>query len=206
MTMQIREIPRDALELGFRSARLPLTVAGKLLAGGEQSWRPALVFDKVEAGLKDLVGRATGDETLHASARLLRAEVAKREEANAERAHAVEVEQQAEAHAEARRHELAAEREAVQEAESERERQIEHAERDARERAANEAEAKRSATRTTAAKRKQAASKRATRAAAERLDAESQALSAEQAAVRARGETLDLDRAVQAKRSARRSS
>jgi DNA repair exonuclease SbcCD ATPase subunit len=205
MTMQIKEIPRDALQLGFRGARVPLTVAQKLLARGDSNWPPALMFDKVEAGVKDLVGRATRDETLHASARLLRAEVTKREEAMAERAHAVEVEQQAEARAEARRDELGAKRDAVEDAEAERERQIEQAEREARERASKEAEAKKSATRTTAAKRKQAVSKRATRADAERLEAQAQALRTEQAAVQARGETLDLDKAVQAKKSARRS-
>jgi hypothetical protein len=205
MTMQIKEIPRDALELGFRSARLPLTLAEKLLARSDSNWPPALVFDKVEAGVKDIVGRATGDETLQASARLQRATVTRREEAMAERAHAAEVEQQAEARAEARRDELAAEREAVEDAEAQRKEQIERAEREARERAAKEAEAKRSATRTTAGKRKQDVSKRATRADAERLEDESQALRAKQAAVEARGETLDLDKAVQAKKSARRS-
>jgi hypothetical protein len=205
MTMQIKEIPRDALELGFRGARLPLTVAEKLLARGDSGWPPALVFDKVEAEVKDIVGRATRDETLQASARLQRANVTKREEAMAERAHAAEVGQQAEARAEARRDEQAAKREAVEDAEAQREQQIEQAEREARERAAKEAEAKRSATRTTAAKRKQAASKRATRADAERLENESQALHAKQAAVEARAETLDLDKAVQAKKSARRS-
>jgi colicin import membrane protein len=205
MTMQIKEIPRDALELGFRSARLPLTVAEKLLARSDSSWPPALVFDKVEAGVKDIVGRATHDETLQASARLQRAKVTKREEAMAERAHAAEVQQQGEARAEARRAELASKREAVEDAEAQRERQIEQAELEARERAAQEAEAKRSATRTTAAKRKQAVSKRATRADVERLEAESQALRAKQPAVEARGETLDLDKAVQAKKSARQS-
>src|SRR5829696_654622 len=186
MTMQIKEIPRDALELSFRGARLPVTVAEKLLARGDSSWPPALVFDKVEAGVKHIVGRATRDETLQASGRLQRAEVTKRQEAMAERARAAEEEQQAEARADARLDDLATKREA-------------------RERAAKEAEAKRSATRTTAAKRKQAVSKRATPADAERLEAESQALRAEQAAVEARGETLGLDKAVQAKKSARRS-
>jgi hypothetical protein len=205
MTMQLKNISRDALDLGFRGARLPLTVTERVLVRGQQGWPPTLLFDKVEAGVKDLVARATGDETLHASARLLRAEVAKREEAMAERAHAAEVEQRAEAHAEARRDELEAQRDAVEDAEAEREREIERAEREARERAAKEAEAKRSATRTTAAKRKQAVSRRATRADAQRVEAESKALRAEQAAVRARGETLDLDKAVQAKKSARRS-
>ena len=94
--MHIQEIPRDALEYGFRGARLPLTVAGKLLARGDSNWPPALMFDKVEAGVKAIVGRVARDETLQSSARLQRADVTKREEAMAERARAG-VEQQAEA-------------------------------------------------------------------------------------------------------------
>jgi hypothetical protein len=207
MTMQITQIPRDALDLGFRGARLPLTVAASVLARGRDSssWPPVLMFDKVEAGVKDLVGRATHDDTLRATARLQRAEVDKREEALVTRARAAEVEQAAEARAEARRGDLEAEREAMEEADAERERQIEEAEREARQRAAKEAEAKRAATRTTAAKRKKAVGKRASQAQAERLASESEALRAEQQAVEARGEVLDLDKAVEAKKSARQS-
>lgn len=205
--MQITKIPRGALDLGFGGARLPLTVAAGVLARGRDtsSWPPVLLFDKVEAGVKDAVGWATHDDTLRAAARLQRAEVDKREEALVKRARAAEVERSAEARAEARRDDLESEREAIEEADAERERQIEEAEREARERAAKEAEAKRAATRTTAAKRKKAVSKRATQADAERLTSESEALRAEKQAVEARGEVLDLDKAVEAKKAARRS-
>ena len=205
--MQITQIPRDALDLGFRGARLPLTVAASVITRGRDtaSWPPVLMFDKVEAGVKDIVGRATHDATPGAGARLQRAEIDKREEALVKRARAAEVEQAAEARAEARRDDLEAEREAIEEADAERERQIEEAEREARERAAKEAEAKRAATRTTAAKRKKAVAKQAARADAERLASESEALRAEQQAVEAGGGVLDLDKAVEARKSARRS-
>jgi hypothetical protein len=207
MTMQINQIPREALELGFKGARLPLTVAERVLGRGQDtsSWPPVLMFDKVEAGVKEILGQATHDDALLATARLQRSEVDKRQEAMAKRARAGEVELEAETRAEDRREQLDAQREAIEESDAEREQRIEEAEREAHERAAREAAAKRSATRTTAAKRKQAVDKRAARSEAERLRAEAKALRAEEAAVEARGETLELDKAVQAKKSARRS-
>jgi phage-related minor tail protein len=207
MTMQISQLPRDAVELGLRGARLPLTVAERVFRRGHETstWPPVAVFDKVEAGVKDMVGWATHDDTLRAAARLQRSEVAKREDAMTARAQATEVEAEAEARTRARRKELDAERDAVDAADAERERRIDEAEQEAHQRADKEAAAKRTATRTTAAKRKQAVGKRAARADTERLRAEADALKAEKAAVEARGETLKLDKTVQAKKSARRS-
>lgn len=208
MTMRIDQIPRTALDLGLRSARLPLTVAETVLARGQDtsSWPPALLFDRVEAGVKDLVGRATHDEALQAAARLQRAEVAKREEALVRRSKAVDVAAGAEARADDRLAQLEAEREALDTESAERAQQIDEAEREAHERAAREAAAKRSATRTTAAKRKKAVAKQAARSDADRLRSEAEALRVEEAAVEARGDALDLDRAVEAKKSERRST
>jgi hypothetical protein len=205
--MQISQLPRDAVELGLRGARLPLTVAERVLGRGRDTstWPPVVAFDKLEAGVKDIVGRATHDDTLRATSRLQRSEVAKREDAMASRAQAAELEAEAEARTRARREQLDAEREAVDAADAARERRIDVAEQEARERAAKEAAAKRAATRTTAAKRKQAVGKQAARADAERLRSEADALRTEEAAVEARGEALKLDRAVEAKKSARRS-
>ena len=205
--MQISQLPRDAVELGLRGARLPLTVAERVFGRGHDTstWPPVVVFDKVEAGVKDIVGRATHDDTLLAAAHLQRSEVAKREDAMTARAQATEVETEAAARTRARREELDAERDAVDAADAERERRIDEAEQEAHQRTAREAAAKRTATRTTAGKRKQAVGKRAARADTERLRAEADALEAEEAAVVARGETLKLDSAVRAKKSARRS-
>lgn len=206
MSLRPNQIPRDALALGLCTARLPLTVAEKVLARGHDTstWPPVVLFDKVEAGVKEVVGRVTHDETLRSSAHLQRAEITKRDEASFARARAAEVEMDAEARAEARRAELDAERDEVDAADAEGERQIEEAEREARQRGAREAAAKRSATRTTAAKRKQAVDRRAARADAARLSSEADALKAKERAVKARGKALELDGAVHAKKSARR--
>lgn len=205
--MRIEQIHRGALQLGLRGARLPLVVAGRILAPGRDTsdWPPVLVFDKAGACVKDLVGRATGDEMLQGLARLQRAEIDKREEARSKRASAAKVERIAEERVESRRADLEAEREALRATEAEREQQVERAEREAHDRVAREAAAKKAATRTTAAKRKKAVDERAARAESQRLQSEAEALRAEETAVAARGEILDIGKAVEAKKSARRS-
>lgn len=218
--MRIKEIPRDALELGFRSVRLPLSVAGKVLTrGGDTStWGPVLLFDKAEAGVKDIVGRVTGDDTLRVAARLQRGEVAKREEALAQRARPTVVGERADRRADAKvgHDALESRRPAVEVAEvdvveverereiEEAEREVEEAEREARERTARETVAKEEATRTTASTRKKAAAKRSAKAGAQRVGAEAEALGAAKAAVEAGGDEPVLDEAVQAEKSARR--
>jgi uncharacterized protein YjbJ (UPF0337 family) len=206
--MQVTQIPRKAIQFGLWGARLPLTLAERVLARGQEdtsTWPPNLAFDKVEAGVKDVVGRATRDDTLVTAARLQRAEITRLESARAARVHATKVVDDAEAAAQARREELDGQREAVETAAAEGERRIEEAQRDTEQRAAKEAEAKRSATRTTAAKRRQAVDKQATRTDMQRARSQGEALRTEKAAVRARGKALELDAAVQAKKSSRRS-
>ena len=205
--MELNLISRSAVEWGLRGARVPLTMTEWVLGGGHDtsSWPAVIMFERFEAGMKDAVGRATNDDTLRAAARLQRAEAAERENAMAHRTRAAEVETEAERRQQRRHEQTAAERDAVATEAAEQDRRVEEAEEEVHQRAAREAEAKRAATRTTAAKRKQAAGKQATRSRAEVLDAEADALRARQAAVTARGEALDLDRAVETRKSARRS-
>jgi hypothetical protein len=200
--MQVTQIPRQAVQFGLWGARLPLTLADRVLARGQEdtsTWPPNLAFDKFEAGVKDIVGLATRDDTLVTAARLQRAEITRLESARAARGHATKVVD------EARREELDGQREAVEAAADEGERRIDDAEREAEQRAAKEAEAKRSATRTTAAKRRQAVGKQAARTDVQRARSRGEALRARKGAVEARGKALELDGAVQAKTSSRRS-
>lgn len=206
--MQVTRIHRQAVQFGLWGARLPLTLADRVLARGQDdtsTWLPNVAFDKVEAGVKDIVGRATGDDTLVTAARLQRAEIARLESARAARVHATKVVDDAQAAAQGRREELDGRREAVEAAADEGERRIDDAEREAEQRAAKEADAKRSATRTTAAKRRQAVGRQAARTDVQRASSRGEALRAQKGAVRARGKALELDGAVQAKKSSRRS-
>jgi hypothetical protein len=206
--MQVAQIPRHAVQFGLWGARLPLTLAERVLARGQEdasTWPPNLAFDKLEAGVKDIVGRATHDDTLVSASRLQRAEITRLESARSAREQATKVVDDAQAAARARREELDGQREAVAAAADEGERRIEAAEREAQQRASRAAEAKRSATRTAAAKRRQAIDQRAARSDVQRARSQGEALRTQKAAVRARGKALELDEAVQAKKSSRRS-
>ena len=123
--MRVTQIPRQAVQFGLWGARLPLTLADRVLIRGHEdtaTWLPNLAFDKVEAGVKDIVGRATRDDTLVTAARLQRAEITRLESARAARVHATKVVDDAEAAAQARREELDGQREAVDAAADEGER------------------------------------------------------------------------------------
>jgi hypothetical protein len=207
--MQVTQIPREAVQFGLWGARLPLILAERVLARGQEdtsTWLPNLAFDKVEAGVKDIVGRATHDDTLVTAARLQRAEITRLESARAAREHAANVVDHAEAAAKARREDLDGQRETVEAAAEEGKRRIEEAAREAEQRVAKEAETKRSATRTTAAKQRQAVSKQAARTDVQRARSQGEVLRTQKTAVRARGKALELDGAVQAKKSSRRSA
>ena len=98
--MRVTQIPRQAVQFGLWGARLPLTLADRVLIRGQEdtaTWLPNLAFDKVEAGVKDIVGRATRDDTLVTAARLKRAEITRLERARAARVHATKVVDDAEA-------------------------------------------------------------------------------------------------------------
>ena len=57
----------QVLKLGFRGARLPLTIAERVveITGADvATWPPVLLYDTVEGQAKQLVGRLVGDEDL----------------------------------------------------------------------------------------------------------------------------------------------
>jgi hypothetical protein len=63
MTMQIRQIPRNAVRTGFRAARLPLTVAETVLRR-EEEWLPTRAYETIESRFKQVIGRAVRDDEL----------------------------------------------------------------------------------------------------------------------------------------------
>lgn len=61
--MQIRQIPQVAVRIGFRTARLPLTVAETVFRRDDE-WLPTHAYETVEARFKQVVGRAVRDHEL----------------------------------------------------------------------------------------------------------------------------------------------
>lgn len=204
--MNINQINRWTLRMWLRGVRFPLTVVETVVRRGDDMapWPPALAFEMFEGKVNEAVGRITRDDTLLEMASLQRAEVALRRQAMALESHAsstiVDVERTAEAEKARldRRREAADQRSRARKAQAEAERK--EAQRALNERTAN----KRSATKATAATRAKTIDRRATKADAERLRTTAQALRAKTKAVAGQGKVLKLDKAVRAKKAARR--
>lgn len=204
--MELHELRRGALDLWLKGARLPLTAAETVVKRGEDtsSWPPSVAFEKLEATVKDLVGRAVRDEQLVALARLQRAEVAKRDQAIRKRAEADAIRAAAEQQADAEREELQDLRAEVEARADEREEQVDQVRTTAKRQVEARASKKKAAARRSAAATKQANATKAKQAEKKRLEEEARAMRAKEAAVDAEGEVLDLDRAARAKKAARR--
>ncbi|MFP5255639.1 MAG: hypothetical protein ACLGI8_07285 [Acidimicrobiia bacterium] len=203
--MDLAQLRRNALSLWLRGARLPLTAVERFAAPREApaSWPPAIAFEKLEATVKDAVGRATGDDVLVGLANLQRTEVAKREEALAKRAAAEQTRTETREDAREAEAELARERKAVVERDRRRQEQIEAQERQAKSAVARRTSAKRANAEKAASARKKAVDAATQKAEAARLRKEERALEVKAAAVEAEGRVLDLDKAVRAKKAAR---
>ena len=88
---------------GCGGCALPLTVVERIARPADvNSWPPAVAFARVEASVKGVVGRLTGDQTLIALADLQEAENRQREQAVAKAAEAEATRAEARQKAEAR--------------------------------------------------------------------------------------------------------
>ncbi len=206
MVAVVNTAVRQALTLGLGAARLPLSTYEVVARRGQspEQWAPALAFEHIEANVKDVVGRLTGDQTLRGLAELQRTEIAVREKAIATAAQADLRAQDARRAAQADQRRI---REAREQAAQKAEAREEAAEQDRRrkEREVAERAAKRQSASSKATQaREEALDEKATKAEARRLREEAQALQAKERSVRAESKVLALDRAVRAKKSARR--
>jgi hypothetical protein len=201
----LEQIPRDAVTLALRGARLPLTAYELVARRGQDpdEWPPALLFEKVEATVREAVGRVTGDDALVGSARLQRAEVAKRFEAIAKATAAEAAVEEAEREAAERVEDLGERRRAADERAAEKKGAVEEARRRQEAEVAREASAAAEAAREADAARRAQIDRAAKQAEAKRLREEAKALRAKDAAIEKRQEAVDLGSAVQAKKSAR---
>lgn len=204
--MNIAQIRRDALALGMRAARLPLSAAEATLKRGQDNsdWPPTLAFERAEAAVTGLIGSILDDHTLRASSQLQRAEVARRADAAAKRAAAETKRLESSRRTDDKTAQVDAERMHVAEAAAQRHQELDD------ERRRTEQKIEQTAAKKRAATRKQASAERATieraesQAEAVRLRKEAEALRLKEQVVDAQTEVLDLDRKVRAKKAARR--
>lgn len=89
--MNVQTLPRTAVRVGVRAARLPLSVAELALGHQhEAAWPPAIAFDDAQAGLKRSIGALLRDDVLAEEGRVIAAKVAKLRQATQLEALAVE--------------------------------------------------------------------------------------------------------------------
>jgi hypothetical protein len=205
MTMEIQQIPRKAVRTGFRAARLPLTVATRVLRRNDE-WLPTRAYETVESRLKQVVGRAVHDDELV-------------EEGILEEAKTVQLGRAATLEAQAEREMELADAslsERLQADEEERERVANQAEERTRaaeqKRAADKRQAEAAAAKNaSAARRAQAATEKAVakqerQARTAKVNAERDALHEERRALEAEEDVREADAKVEAAKAARRAT
>lgn len=181
-----KSVTRRAVDTWLRSARLPVDVARKVTKADPATFGPGLLFDRVDATVRQVAGTLTGDEELKGSGRRREAVVDLREQAAAKAAEAERIE----AEAEARR----------LEAEEEARRKQEEADRRAAEKLeAREAQRRReeAAAQTVADRDRKAAAARKRQADKRRLTAEERAVAAKEQVAAAAVREVALDQAEQ---------
>lgn len=199
--MDIRTLPRTALDRSLRLVRKPLDVATELLPDGgdghgveSPSLRSAakLVVDRAEAVVRDVAGRVWRDPELRDDARRRRLAADERERALRLQAEAER--RSLEADADLRRRQEEAEQRRL-DAERQAEEQRRRAEADAqaeKRRAAEQATRQKAAARKTAARTEAAVDKQARRARLDQLDDEAAALAEQEKALTAADEAQRL--------------
>ena len=206
MIAPVNTLVRTAVDLGLRSARLPLTAYEAVARRGQTSaqWAPAIAFESFEATVKGAAARLTGDDHLATVSTLQLHEVEAREEALEKEAQAKAKAEQAEAKAEAERRRLAeAERAAAQRAEA-REQAVEEKRRKDEQEVAARAQKRKEASRKASSAREDLIQKEATEAKAEALARKEAALKAKQSAVATRAVENDVEKRLRAKKAARK--
>jgi hypothetical protein len=206
--MNVKQIRRRWLTLWLQTVRLPLTLTEAVVrpSNARGTWPLAAAFDTFEATVKEALGRMTSDDALVEAASLQRAELTQRRRAVALHADADSIATEARRDAEEEEARLERRREKADQRRRDAKRQAEVDRENAKRLLEERTAKKRTATATTAARRASAAHKSATKTDADRLRKDAQALRVTKQAVAAQGKVLDLDKAVRAKRTARRAS
>lgn len=196
--MNVRTIPRTAVENSLRLVRVPLDTAIGWLPGNGTGARPAatLALDRTDAALRAFAGAILGDSGLREDAQRRRAALEHREQAQALRGEAQERTEQADAVLE-QRHDQVARQRAQTELRAKSRRENADRERDEQRRRADKTEGKRlAASKKAGARADQAVNERAPKARLEALDAKTDALRKKEEALTANDEARRLREAA----------
>jgi hypothetical protein len=206
--MDLTELPRTTLDAGMAVLRLPLTATEMLLRPGRDNsqWPPAVVFDRIDATVRETVGRVLRDDALIEQARLERSEASMREQAMRKEAEADERAQEARERIDSAQERAEEKRQRVEEQREQRRSAVEQRRRESEQEARQRAQTKKATVRKANDRQRRAVASKAQQAKVARLDAEAGALATKKRAAKANAEVLDLDQKVKQTKARRRSS
>lgn len=202
--MDLRVIPRTAIDGYLRAVKLPWDAAARTLRRGRSVSPAELFLDRTDASIRAAVGRALRDEELQADARRRRTAAEERERAVRLAAEAEELRREADSEFQDRQQTAEQRRE---EAERQAEQRKQQAAEDRQRQQQQVAEAERQrkqATREAAAAADKVTEDKARRARLEELDAESEALAEREAELTVKDEASRLQEAANATKAARK--
>lgn len=203
--MQIRQIPQVAVRTGFRTARLPLTVAETVFRRDDE-WLPTRAYETVEARFKQVVGRAVRDHELVEEGILEQAKTVQLGKAAALESSAEHEKELADASFEERRKADEEEREQVAEEATERKRAAERERVEEKQKADAAAAEKARAVQKAQAATEKTVAKQERQARSSKVKAEREAVHEERQAVEAEKEVRETEKKLDAAKAARRNS
>lgn len=201
----INLIPRTTVRLSLSAARLPLT-ASEVVFGhrGEEEWPPALAFEALEAGVKQVAGGLLRDDVLVDEGRLVRAKVDRLRQASTLETEAEQRRQDTTDEFETRRHQNAEKATRAEREKDQRTAQITEQKAEAKRKADQEARRVAARARDDQEKADAAAARRARRSRLAALDAEEKALAKDKAAAKRARDAKAADTKLQATNAARK--
>ena len=207
----IREVPRNAVRTSLQLARLPLNAATSVLRRDADeteraTWGPTLLFDGIEASIKQTVGSVLGDDELVREGRLEQARLSELKRSIELEAIAEQKRQAAEADLQQRRQADEAERRRVAAQADAQERRLEQEKVQKQQQVSADLAKKAAAARKVEAATDKVIARQEREARKTRVVAESSAIAKEKQAVEAKGEVIDIDRKLDATKAARKAA
>jgi hypothetical protein len=206
--MNVRVIPRTALNGYLKLVRMPVDTAIGLLPGNGASVKPAaqLAVDRADANLRSMAGAVLGDSVLREDAERRSRTVRERERGLRLRTQAEETADNADARLQAREEQAAKQRQRARETAANRRRQAEAQAREVKQRAGKNEARRREASGKIAAEQEEAIQDREPREELQALEAKTQALRAREDELAARDEARRLAGAARQVKAQRRSN
>jgi hypothetical protein len=200
-----RTVPRAVVNGYLRAGRLPITIAERIAGQkGNESWPPALAYERLEAGVEAIAGSLLGDAALTEAGRLRQARVSKLREAAELQTVAAVAREEAREQQHERKAEIAEKRKQTLRVAAEREQAAERQAEQQKRRVETAAARKKSAARSAQAAQEKAIERRERATRVEALKAETEALDSADKALAAE-ETADLiDKTIEGNKEARK--